>query len=92
MPVGYYYIYTHNVVKEKPMLELKLRAVGTSTGVVFPKEMLARLRAKQGGVVYAVETPTGYVLTTLDPRIEAQVASGEAFMDRYRDVFAALAK
>ena len=74
------------------MLTLKLRAVGTSTGIVLPKEMLARLRAEQGAVVYAVETPTGYVLTTLDPKVHAQVESGEAFMDRYRDAFAALAK
>jgi len=74
------------------MLTLKLRAVGTSTGVVLPKEALARLHAGQGDTVYAVETPTGYVITTLDPNVKAQVESGEAFMDRYRDVFAALAK
>ncbi len=74
------------------MLALKLRAVGTSTGVVLPKEMLARLRAEQGAVLYAVETPAGYVLTTLDPGVKEQVECGEAFMDRYRDVFAALAK
>jgi putative addiction module antidote len=74
------------------MLELKLRPVGTSTGVVLPKEMLNRLRTEQGEVLYAVEIPNGYVLTTLDPRVKKQVESGEAFMDRYRDVFAALAK
>ncbi|TAL00885.1 MAG: AbrB/MazE/SpoVT family DNA-binding domain-containing protein [Rhodospirillaceae bacterium] len=74
------------------MLTLKLRAVGTSTGVVLPKEMLAHLHAKQGAVLYAVETPAGYTLTTLDPQIKKQVEAGEALMDRYRDVFAALAK
>lgn len=74
------------------MLTLKLRAVGTSTGVVLPKEMLSRLHAKQGAVLYAVETPGGYTLTTLDPQVKKQVEAGEAFMDRYRDVFAALAK
>lgn len=74
------------------MLALKLRAVGTSTGVVLPKEMLVRLRADQGETLYAVETPSGYVLTVLDPNVRKQVESGEAFMDRYRDVFAALAK
>jgi putative addiction module antidote len=74
------------------MLSLKLRAVGTSTGVVLPKEMLARLHAGQGTVLYAVESPSGYTLTTLDPEVKKQVESGEAFMDRYRDVFAALAK
>jgi putative addiction module antidote len=74
------------------MLTLKLRAVGTSTGVVLPKEMLARLRAKEGATLYAVETPTGYTLTMLDPLVKKQVEAGEDFMDRYRDVFAALAK
>jgi len=74
------------------MLPLKLRAVGTSTGVVLPKEMLSRLRAEQGEVLYAIETPTGYTLTMLDPSVKKQVEDGEAFMDRYRDVFAALAK
>jgi putative addiction module antidote len=74
------------------VLALKLRAVGTSTGVVLPKEMLARLRAEQGAVLYAVEMPGGYVLTALNPDVKEQVESGEAFMDRYRDVFAALAK
>lgn len=74
------------------MLNLKLRAVGTSTGVVLPKEMLARLRAGQGETLYAVEAPGGYVLTALDPSVKEQVESGEAFMDRYRDTFAALAK
>ena len=74
------------------MVELKLRAVGTSTGVVLPKEMLARLRAGQGSVLYALETPTGYAITALDPSVKHQVESGEAFMDRYRDVFATLAK
>jgi len=50
------------------VLSLKLRPVGTSSGVVLPKEMLARLRAEQGTVLYAVETPTGYALTTLDSK------------------------
>jgi len=74
------------------MLALKLRAVGTSTGVVLPKEMLLRLRADKGETLYAVETPNGYVLTALDPGVKKQVESGEEFMDRYRDAFAALAK
>ena len=74
------------------MHALKLRKVGTSTGVVLPKEMLAHLRAEQGQVVYAVETPNGFTITTLDPRVKDQIEMGEAFMERYRDTFAALAK
>jgi len=74
------------------MLALKLRKVGTSTGLVLPKEMLGHLHAKEGQEIFAIETPDGYRLTTLDPRVQMQVEAGEAFMDRYRDVFAALAK
>jgi putative addiction module antidote len=74
------------------MVALKLRPVGTSTGVVLPKEMLSRLHAGQGEMLYAIETPTGYALTTLDPEVKAQIDAGESFMDRYRDTFAALAK
>lgn len=74
------------------MHALKLRKVGTSTGLVLPKEMLAHLHAELGQEIYAIETPHGFTITTLDPRVRQQVESGEAFMDRYRDTFAALAK
>lgn len=74
------------------MVTLKLRPVGTSTGVVLPKEMLSRLHVGKGDTLYAIETPTGYALTPLDPKVQAQIEAGESFMDWYRDTFAALAK
>lgn len=74
------------------MLALKLRKIGTSTGLVLPKEMLGHLHAKEGEQVFAIETPAGYMITTLDPRVQKQIETGESLMDRYRDVFAALAK
>lgn len=74
------------------MVTLKLRPVGTSTGLVLPKEMLSRLHVRPGDTLYAIETPTGYALTTLNPQVQAQIEAGESFMDRYRDAFAALAK
>lgn len=74
------------------MHTLKLRAVGSSTGVVFPKEMLTHLRAEQGQEIYAIETPAGFIVTTLDPRVREQVEKGEEFVERYKETFAALAK
>lgn len=71
---------------------LKLRKVGTSSGLVLPKEMLAHLHAQLGQDIYAVETPEGFTITTLDPRIRKQVEAGEAFIERYKETFAALAK
>jgi putative addiction module antidote len=74
------------------MLALKLTTIGTSTGAVLPKEMLARLKVGKGDKLYAVETPSGYLLTPYDPQIEEQLRLGQEFMAEYRETFHALAK
>ena len=56
------------------MAALKLTAVGTSTGVVIPKEMLNRMKVSRGDRLHVTETPDGYLLTPYDPAIAAQVA------------------
>lgn len=71
---------------------LKLTAVGTSTGVVIPKEMLKRMKVERGDALHVIETPDGYLLTPYDPKIAAQVEMGREFMKEYRDTFKALAK
>lgn len=73
-------------------MKLKLRAVGTSTGVLLPKEMLVRMKIKKDDILFAVETPEGYLLTPYDPEVEKQISKGRDFMARYRDTFRALAK
>ena len=74
------------------MVTLKLTTVGSSTGVVIPKEMLSRLKGEKGDALFAVETPQGYLLTPYDPEVEVQLKAGRRFMKRYRDTFKALAK
>jgi len=74
------------------MAALKLTAVGTSTGVVIPKEMLNRMKVSRGDKLHVVETPDGYLLTPYDPAIAAQVEAGRAFMKEYRETFKVLAK
>jgi putative addiction module antidote len=74
------------------MAVLKLTAVGTSTGVVIPKEMLNRMKVERGDALHVVETPDGYLITPFDPDIAAQVELGREFMKEYRDTFKALAK
>jgi len=73
-------------------MKLKLRAVGTSTGLVLPKETLQRLKVKRGDVLFAVETPDGYLLTPYDPELERQLAVGREVMKEHRDTLRALAK
>lgn len=74
------------------MATLKLTAVGTSVGVVIPKEMLKRLKVSRGDTLFAIETPTGYLLTPYDPEIEEELEIGRRFMQKYRETFKALAK
>jgi len=74
------------------MAKLKLTPIGTSTGVVIPKEMLSRMKVGKGDMLYAIETAEGYLLTPFDPDMDAQLEAGRQFMKQYRDVFKALAK
>lgn len=74
------------------MTTLKLTAVGTSTGVVIPKEMLKRLKLGRGDTLFVIETPSGYLLTPYDPSVEEELRIGREFMREYRETFKALAK
>jgi putative addiction module antidote len=71
---------------------LKLTAIGTSTGVVIPKEMLNRMKVERGDALHVIETPEGYLLTPFDPKVAEQLEAGRAFMKENRDTFKALAK
>lgn len=84
--------YSDNYDRPENMKTLKLTAVGTSTGVVIPKEMLARMKVERGDTLHVIETPEGYLLTPYDPAIAAQVEAGREFMKDYRDTFKALAE
>ncbi len=74
------------------MAMLKLTSVGTSTGMVVPKEMLSRMKVEKGDMLYAVETAEGYLVTPYDPSVQEQLEHGRRFMKRYRETFKALAK
>ncbi len=74
------------------MHKLKLTRIGSSTGAVIPKEMLARLKLARGDTLFAVETPGGFMLTPYDPEIEAQLKLGREVMGDYRESLKALAE
>lgn len=75
------------------MTALKLTTIGTSTGLVIPKDLLARLNVARGDTLYAVETADGGVyLTPYDPAFAAKMEKAEAIMRRYRNTLHTLAK
>jgi putative addiction module antidote len=73
-------------------MKLKLRSIGTSTGVILPKQLLDRMKLKKNDVLFASETPDGYLLTPYDPEVEKQVKLGLEIMNEHRETLRALAK
>lgn len=75
------------------MTVLKLTAIGTSTGVIIPKEMLARMNVGKGDSLYAVEAPDcGFRLTPYDPLFAKKMEKADDIMRRYRNTLHVLAK
>jgi putative addiction module antidote len=75
------------------MTALKLTAIGTSTGVVIPKEMLARMNLSKGDTLYVTEAPDGgYHLTPYDPGFAEKMVKVDDIMKRYRNTLHILSK
>jgi putative addiction module antidote len=73
-------------------MKLKITAIGNSSGVILPKELLARLRVEKGDELYALETPDGIRLTTYDPEFAAQMEVAEDIMRKRRNLLHKLAQ
>ena len=74
------------------MVSLKLTKVGNSTGVILPKETLARMKLKAGDTVFVTETPDGVQLTPYDAIFEKQMAAARRIMKKRRAALRELAK
>jgi putative addiction module antidote len=74
-------------------IELKLRKVGNSLGVVLPKEALAHLKVEEGQSVYLTEAPDGaYRVTSGSPEFARKMAIVDDLSRRYRNALRELAK
>ncbi|MEO8742628.1 MAG: AbrB/MazE/SpoVT family DNA-binding domain-containing protein [Lysobacteraceae bacterium] len=74
-------------------LELKLRKIGNSVGIVLPKEVLARLDAGEGDTLVLTEAPDGgFRMTPNKHDFAHQMAVAEDIAKRYRNALRELAK
>lgn len=74
-------------------LELKIRKVGNSLGLVLPKEALARLNVAEGDTVTVVEGPEGSIrLSPHNESVTRQLEVVQDVMKRYRHTLRELAK
>jgi len=73
-------------------VELKVTQVGSSLGVALPKQILERLKVGKGDHLHVVETPTGIILTPLDPEMQEQLKAMDEVIVEYRETLDALSK
>jgi putative addiction module antidote len=74
-------------------MQLKVRRVGNSLGVVLTKEALARLNVSSGDSLYLTEAPDGSLrITPYDPAFEEQMKLAREGMGQYRNTLRELAK
>lgn len=71
--------------------KVKLRAIGNSTGVVLPREIIEKLRVERGDELMLLETPDGIMLTSYDPEFARQMDVAERVMREDRDLLRKLA-
>jgi putative addiction module antidote len=75
------------------VLELKLRKVGNSVGVVLPKELLAHLNVEEGDTVCVTDAADGTLrVSATDPAFTRQMKAAHDIMRRYRNALRELAK
>jgi putative addiction module antidote len=71
---------------------VKITQIGNSVGIVLPKEILAKLHAGKGDMLFLVDTPDGVRLTPYDEEFSAAMEAARHVMRKNRDVLRRLAE
>lgn len=72
---------------------LQVKRIGNSTGLILPKELLARLKLVEGDKLHVVEqTERGIKLSPYDPKHAKAMAIARRSFRKYADTYRALAK
>jgi putative addiction module antidote len=72
---------------------LQIKRIGNSTGLILPKELLARLKLAEGDKLHVVEqTERGIKLSPYDPKHAKAMEIARRSFRRYADTYKALAK
>jgi putative addiction module antidote len=71
---------------------VKVTTVGSSTGIVLPKELLTKLNIQKGDTLYVTETPDGVQLSPYNEEFAKTMDVAQDVMRRYRDTLRKLAE
>jgi putative addiction module antidote len=75
------------------VIELKLRKVGNSVGIVLPKEVLARLKVEEGDTVCVSDAADGSLrVSAANQEFVRQMEAAQDVVRRYRNALRELAK
>jgi putative addiction module antidote len=74
------------------MVKLKVTTIGSSAGIVLPKEVLARLKVSKGDSLFLTESPDGFRITPYDSEFEEDIVLARKVMRKRRDLLRELAK
>jgi putative addiction module antidote len=75
------------------VLELKIRKVGNSLGVILPKQALNYLRVEEGDTVSVTEGADGGLrISQHKPEVARQLTVAQDVLKRYRNTVRELAK
>jgi putative addiction module antidote len=72
---------------------LQIRRIGNSVGLILPKELLARLKLKEGDKLHVIEEPErAFRLSPYDAKHAKAMEIARQVMREYKDTFRTLAK
>jgi putative addiction module antidote len=74
-------------------MQIEIKKIGNSTGLIFPKDLLSRLRLEQGDKVLVTEGPDRSItLTPYSEDDEETMRIARKLMKKYASTLRALAK
>lgn len=73
-------------------MNVTLRKIGNSEGVILPKEVLERLNLQAGDKLQLIETQNGLSLEPVDDSFEQQMEAARKVMDKYKVALQKLAE
>ncbi len=77
----------------KVLGETQLRAIGNSTGIILPNDVLTKLALEKGDKLFIIENTNGNLeLSPFDQELHDSLESAKDIIKRYRNTFKELAK
>jgi putative addiction module antidote len=74
------------------MIGIKIRKVGNSLGVTFPKDLLEELNIQEGDELYLIKTERGFELTLYNPEFATEMEAYRHVARRHRNALRKLSQ